>query len=202
MLWSFHILIIAVLSGQTVKLNILVRSKFCKISLLVYFYLLILKPPLMIWRWQKQLLLIVFKCLKHDAPSYLSSKFVYTSSVHSQNTSSQTSNTLLMPSFNIKPGKRTFNFRGSSIWNSLPTDVRCNLFSMSIQTFKAHVIFQIMWNCCIVFNQYITLLYFIIKCVLISFCILYILITIINCIFLLFHIYYNSYQGLMGDQFL
>ena len=76
----------------------------------------------------------------HDAPSYLSSKFVYTSSVHSQNTRSQSSNTLLMPSFNIKHGKRTFNFRGSSIWNSLPTDVRCNLFSMSIQTFKAHVI--------------------------------------------------------------
>ena len=92
-------------------------------------------------RWQKQLLLIVFKRLKHDALSYLSSKFVYTSSVHSQNTRSQSSNTLLMPSFNIKPGKRTFNFRGSSIWNSLPTDVRCNLFSMSIQTFKAHVIF-------------------------------------------------------------
>ena len=60
-------------------------------------------------RWQKQLLLIVFKCLKHDAPSNLSSKFVYTSSVHSQNTRSQSSNTLLMPSFNIKPGRRTFN---------------------------------------------------------------------------------------------
>ena len=57
----------------------------------------------------------VFICLKHDAPSYLSSKFVYTSSVHSQNTHSQSSNTLVMPSFNIKPGKHTFTFRGSSI---------------------------------------------------------------------------------------
>ena len=92
-------------------------------------------------RWQKQLILIVFKCLKHDAPSYLSSKFVYTSSVYFQNTRNQSSNILLMPSFNIKSGKRTFYFRGSSIWNSLPTDVRCNLFSMSIQTFKTHVIF-------------------------------------------------------------
>ena len=55
-------------------------------------------------RWQKQVLLIVFKCLKHDAPSYLSSKFVYTSSVYSQNTCSQSSNTLVMPCFNIKPG--------------------------------------------------------------------------------------------------
>ena len=62
-------------------------------------------------RWQKQLLLIVFKCLIHDVPSYLSSKFVYTSSVHSQNTRSQSSNTLVMPSFNIKPGKHTFTFR-------------------------------------------------------------------------------------------
>ena len=90
-------------------------------------------------RWQKQFLLIVFKCLKHDAPSYLSSKFVYTSIVHSQNTRSQFSNTLVMPSFNIKPGKRTFTYRGSSIWNSLPADVRCNLSSLNIHTFKSHV---------------------------------------------------------------
>ena len=90
-------------------------------------------------RWQKQLLWIVFKCLKHDTPYYLSSKFVYTSSVHSQNTRSQSSNILVMPSFNIKPGKRTFTFRGSSIWNSLPTDVRCKLSSLNIHTFKSHV---------------------------------------------------------------
>ena len=90
-------------------------------------------------RWQKQLLLIVFKCLKQDAPSYLSSKFVYTSSVHSQNTRSQYANTLVMPSFNLKPGKGTFTFRGSSIWSSLPTDVRCNLSYLNIHTFKSHV---------------------------------------------------------------
>ena len=36
-------------------------------------------------RWKKPLLLLVFTCLKQDAPSYLPSKSVYTSSVHSQN---------------------------------------------------------------------------------------------------------------------
>ena len=90
-------------------------------------------------RWKKQLLLIVFKCLKNEAPTYLSSQFMFTSAIHSKNTRSQSSNTLVMPSFHIKPGKRTFQFRGSSAWNSLPTDTRCNLFSMNAHTFKTNV---------------------------------------------------------------
>ena len=40
-------------------------------------------------RWNKQLLVIVFKCLHHNAPSYLSSQFIFTSSIHSKCTRSQ-----------------------------------------------------------------------------------------------------------------
>ena len=42
------ILIIAVLFGQTAKLSFLIHSKFCKASLLIYFYLSISGLPLMI----------------------------------------------------------------------------------------------------------------------------------------------------------
>ena len=82
-------------------------------------------------RCQKQLLLTVFKCLKHDAPSYLSSKFVYTSSVHSQNTRSQSSNTLVMPSFNIKPGKCTF-LEVVQLAFQLMSDVICLLWTYTL----------------------------------------------------------------------
>ena len=87
-------------------------------------------------RWEKHLLVIVFKCLQHIAPSYLSSNFIYTSSVHSQNTRSQSSNTLVVPHYNINPGKRTFLYRGSSIWNKLPQNIRANLSGMSLSSFK------------------------------------------------------------------
>ena len=91
-------------------------------------------------RWKIQLLLIVFKCLKKDAPSYLSSQFMFTSTIHSKNTRSQSSNTLVMPPFHNKSGKRMFHFRGSAAWNNLSTDPRCNLFSMNVHTFKSQVI--------------------------------------------------------------
>ena len=59
-------------------------------------------------RWENHLLVIVFKCLQHTAPSYLYSNFTYTSSVHSKNTRTQPSNMLVVPHYNINPGKRTF----------------------------------------------------------------------------------------------
>jgi len=90
-------------------------------------------------RLRNQLLLLVFKCLKNEAPSYLSSQFLFTSSIHSKNTRSQCSNTLVLPPFRIKPGKRTFHLRGSSTWNSLPADIRCNLFKLNVHTFKSNL---------------------------------------------------------------
>ena len=90
-------------------------------------------------RWKIQLLQVVFKCLKNDAPSYLSSQFIFTSTIHSKNTRSQVSNTLVMPSFKINPGKRTFHYRGSFVWNSIQGDHRCNLSSKKLDSLKSLV---------------------------------------------------------------
>ena len=42
-------------------------------------------------RWDKHLFVMLFKCLTHNVPSYLSSHFTYIQSVHSHSTRSQTS---------------------------------------------------------------------------------------------------------------
>ena len=90
-------------------------------------------------RWQNQLLLLIFKCLVHEAPSYLSCQFTYTSSVHSHKTRNQASNGLVIPSFNVNAGKRTFLYRASKNWNSLPCHIRSQAMSMSSNTFKTFV---------------------------------------------------------------
>jgi len=90
-------------------------------------------------RWNKQILVVVFKCLNNNAPSYLSSKFTFTSSIHSQGTRSQSFNTLVLPPWNNNSGKRTFQYRGALKWNSLTTDVRSNYTSMKLERFKASI---------------------------------------------------------------
>ena len=90
-------------------------------------------------RWNKQLLVIVFKCLQHKAPSYLSLQFTFTSSIHTQCTRSQSCNTLVLPSWNNNQGKRTFYYRGASKWNKLSSDIRRNLSSMSLNMFKSNI---------------------------------------------------------------
>ena len=87
-------------------------------------------------RWTHQLLLLVFKCLRLDAPSYLSSHFTFTSTIHSKNTRSQVCNALVVPPWSNKPGKRTFQHRGATLWNSIPSDVRRSFNSMSVPVFK------------------------------------------------------------------
>ena len=91
-------------------------------------------------RLDKQLLVItVFKCLHHDAPSYLSWQFIFTSSIHSKCTRSQSCNTLVLPSWNNNSGKRTFSYRGASVWNRLSSNVRSNLTSMNVNMFKSKI---------------------------------------------------------------
>ena len=90
-------------------------------------------------RWNKQLLVIVFKCLHHNAPSYLSSQFIFTSSIQSKCTRSQSCNTLVLPFWNNNQGKQTFYNRGASLWNRLPPDVRSKLTSMSLNMFKCSI---------------------------------------------------------------
>ena len=90
-------------------------------------------------RWQNQLLLLIFKCLIHEAPSYLSSQFTFTSSVHSHNTRNQSSNSLVIPSFNVNAGKRTFLYRAGKTWNSLPCQFRSRAMSMTSNSFKTNI---------------------------------------------------------------
>ncbi len=87
--------------------------------------------------WINQLLIVVFKCLQNKAPYYLSSRFTFTSTIHTQNTRSQFNNTLVVPPWNSKSGKRTFQYRGAFHWNALPSDVRKNIVSMSLPMFKS-----------------------------------------------------------------
>ena len=40
-------------------------------------------------------------------------------------------------SFKIKPGKCTLHYRGSSVWNSISVDYRCNLSSTKLHSLKS-----------------------------------------------------------------
>ena len=85
-------------------------------------------------RWNKQILVIVFKCVKNDAPSYfLSSNSISTSSFHSQGTRSQYFNTLVLPSWYNNSGKHTFQYRGALKWNTLLFDIQINLTSSNME---------------------------------------------------------------------
>ena len=90
-------------------------------------------------RWNRQILIIVFKFLKNDAPSYLSRNFIFTSSIHSRGTRSQSFNTLVLPSWYNNSGKHTFQYRGAFKWNTLSSDIRSNLTSMSLNMFKSYI---------------------------------------------------------------
>ena len=84
-----------------------------------------------------QLLVITFKCLKEMAPVYMSSYFTFTHSAHERTTRSQCSNTLIVPLWNITAGKRTFQYRATTLWNRLPVDVRSKFTDMSLNEFKS-----------------------------------------------------------------
>ena len=84
-------------------------------------------------RWKLHLLHF-FKCLKGDAPVYLSPPFSF--ATHSHHTRGQTFNTLIVPSWKYHSGKITFYYRASKLWNNLPNDVCCNDKSMSLHFLK------------------------------------------------------------------
>jgi len=90
-------------------------------------------------RWNDQLLLLVFKCLTGSAPSYLSSQFSFTNSMHSHNTRGQTFNSLVVPTWKLGYGKRTFQYRATKLWNDLPQNVRFNFTTLSTSTFKTAI---------------------------------------------------------------
>ena len=67
------------------------------------------------------------------APTYLSTKFTYTSDIHQVNLRSLTSSTLYVPKPNLETYKKTFAYSGSKIWNTLPESVRS---APSLEAFK------------------------------------------------------------------
>ena len=85
-------------------------------------------------RWKLHILFTTFKCLKGDAPVYLSSQFSF--ATHSHHTRGQAFNTLIVPSWKNNSGKRTFYYRASKLWNNLPNDIHYNYKSMSMLSFK------------------------------------------------------------------
>ena len=87
-------------------------------------------------KWNENILTLIFKCLKGNAPSYLSTKFIFTENSHNKGTRSQSNNTLLVPKWNILQGKRTFNYRSTKLWNSIPNHIKIELHDMTISTFK------------------------------------------------------------------
>ena len=87
-------------------------------------------------RWDHQILTLTFKCLNHIAPEYISSNFVFTHTIHSQCTRSQSHNSLVVPYWKNSSGKKTFQYRASVLWNKLPPHIRINYKTMSLYTFK------------------------------------------------------------------
>ena len=72
------------------------------------------------------ILCLVFKCLNGLAPTYLSENFVR----------SQRNNNLRIPGASNNCGKRTFIYRASVLWNSLPDELK---LLDSWPNFKLHV---------------------------------------------------------------
>jgi hypothetical protein len=77
-------------------------------------------------QWKIQLAVMTWKCMHSLAPSYLSSQFEQSllSNKSSRNTRAVVRNDLLLPSFRLDKGRNTFLSRGTSLWNTLPTNIR------------------------------------------------------------------------------
>ena len=88
------------------------------------------------YRWEHHLLIQAFKCLKELAPTYMSSVFTFTHSVHSKCTRSQSHYTLVIPNWKTNFGKKTFHYRATKLWNKLPPNIRVNFNKMSVNQFK------------------------------------------------------------------
>jgi hypothetical protein len=90
-------------------------------------------------RWNNQLMLLVFKCLRNLSPSYLSSQFEFVHNSHTHLTRNHCTNTLIVPKFKTNSGLRTFHVRAAYAWNNLAPSVRLEMETMSVGQFKSKV---------------------------------------------------------------
>ena len=86
-------------------------------------------------RWENHLLILIFKCLTNLSPSYLSSQFKFVN--HAYSTRISSTNSLVVPRFNSNSGQHTFHVRAANSWNSISSQIRSDLYSISLGQFKA-----------------------------------------------------------------
>jgi hypothetical protein len=91
-------------------------------------------------RWDITFYCFIYKCLGYLAPTYLSSHFIYTSSIHSYPTRNQCTASLALPKYKSRSGQRTFHVRAVKLWNTLPSEIRLNISSMSLRMFKNKIV--------------------------------------------------------------
>ena len=70
------------------------------------------------------LILLVHKCLTESAPDYLKDMFNYVHNLHACGTRSSSNLHLYHNKVRTEAGKRTFHYRGTTVWNSLPSHLK------------------------------------------------------------------------------
>jgi len=65
---------------------------------------------------------MMFKCMNNLAPNYLCDKFIARSNVHSRNTRNK--NKLNIPLCKTATGQRSFLYRATALWNSMPENIK------------------------------------------------------------------------------
>ena len=83
--------------------------------------------------------IMLHKCMHGpNAPQYLSNKFKRRNEVQKRTT--RQSQDLNIPTFRLATGQRSFEYRGTKIWNTIPKDI-ANIGNL--KTFKKQLIKQI-----------------------------------------------------------
>ena len=70
------------------------------------------------------LAILVHKCLTNNAPDYLIKKFNYVNEHHTYMTKTSSNQNLYHNNVRTQAGKRTFHYRGTTLWNNLPINLR------------------------------------------------------------------------------
>ena len=104
------------------------------------------------WLPVKQLLyyrdsVLTYKCFKGLAPKHLVDKLTKRSSIHARHTRKR--NLLHIPLYRNASGRRTFAYRGTSIWNNLDNNIKAMRFLAVFQasyrraTFRASLFIRV-----------------------------------------------------------
>ena len=82
---------------------------------------------------------MMYRCLNNKAPSYLIKSVKSNFCSHTYATRAKTANKLNNGKVNTEFGKRTFEYTSSTLWNTLPSEVRnasnLNIFKTEVKTF-------------------------------------------------------------------